>query len=325
MIDGSHVTATDKLDLYVIASGPAEARSVSIGELVGMFPLDVALISALELGERVLLRPDVARADAEMMSMHLESIGFLVELSPHRGGPTSSTPPAVSARPFASSSSSSPLFDIGAGLVGLDGDEEPESPPRPTVREVAIAAPAASIEARVEITRAAPRSRFGPDDVQGGPLEIGLDRPAPEPSAFASSTSSADVPATPVPRCPTHDAPLRAGLCSRCESEQAELRGRMFGGRLRAIPTQRILIGVGGGLLIGWILTAPISRRTALRVTDLREQAARERARPTEEGQAQASRLDSEADDQAQSSDIRTYGVWGLIAAAVTAGWMRLT
>ena len=98
-----------------------------------------------------------------------------------------------------------------------------------------------------------------------------------------------------------------------------------MGGQLRAKPQLRIGIGVGAGLLLGWLVTAPMSRHGEMRVQDLRDQAERERERPTEESQARAAQLVQEAEDTQSSEQLKTYGVWGLIIAAVTGVWLKLS
>ncbi|MEO6953726.1 MAG: hypothetical protein ABI321_18130 [Polyangia bacterium] len=327
------MSATDKLDLYVTVSGPPESRPVAIGELVSMFPLEVEDISALEGGAHVMLRSDVSRADAETMAMHLESVGFVVEL--RRRGGAAAKPPAPPIRPAPPVSNSNAFFDAGAsiGLVGLDGDDGPddsiglEDPaPRFSPPAVAAAPPTAFLPPAAEPPPAPPRSRFAPDDIGGAPLDIGVDRPASEPTPYASSHGSTEQEPAPIlPRCPSHGVAMRGDHCPSCAAEAAALRGKLFGGKLRSNPTQRLLIGVGAGLFVGWIVTTPIARRAQMRVDDLREQSAREHARPTEEAAQHAAQLDARIEEQSQSSVVNTFAVWGLIAAAVTAAWMKLT
>ena len=316
------MSATEQLDLYVTASGNAESRPTAIGDLVGMFPLDVEHISALEDGRCVLLRSAVSRADAETMAMHLDSIGFVVELRSPGGAPASAPLPRVASpsapvpRAAPPVSDSNAFFNVGLGLVGLDGEDSPDD-------AVAVEPPASA--AAPAQPPAAP-SRFAPDGVGTASLDIGLDRPPVESSPSAPSHSQPEEPVAPVvPRCATHDVVLRDGICARCAAAEAVLRGKLFGGTLREKPMQRLLIGVGAGLFIGWIVTTPIARRAQMRITDLREQAARERARPTEEAAQVAAQLDAQAEEQSQSSFMNTFAVWGVIAAAVTGAWMKLT
>jgi hypothetical protein len=128
-----------------------------------------------------------------------------------------------------------------------------------------------------------------------------------------------------VPRCPTHDVPKRGGVCTLCEAEERAVKGRLFRGKLRRNPALRVGSGVALGVAIGWLLTGPMAKKAERGVAYMREEADRERARPTDEAQAHARALDNQADEEAQSAFFRTLGVWALIAAAVTGAWYRLT
>lgn len=128
-----------------------------------------------------------------------------------------------------------------------------------------------------------------------------------------------------VPRCPTHGTKRVAGRCAECEREDAQVRSRFFAGSLRRNPPVRLGIGLGIGLALGWIVTTPMSRRAESRVAYLRDQAQHERSRPTEEAQGTAATIDARADDEASSAFLHTVAIWGLIAAATTGVWFRLT
>jgi hypothetical protein len=187
----------------------------------------------------------------------------------------------------------------------------PPAPP-PAVARQAPPAPAPTSE-----------DQFRPSGTDSGSINLALDVVPPDPMlSTASLKQEQDVV---VPRCPRHDVPRRGGRCALCEAEEKALKGRLFGGKLQRSPPLRIGSGVAIGVAIGWVLTGPMAKKAERAVAYMREEADRERARPTDEAQAHARALDNQADEEAQSAFFRTLGVWALIAAAVTGGWYRLT
>jgi hypothetical protein len=165
--------------------------------------------------------------------------------------------------------------------------------------------------------------RFAPSGADAGALNLDLDVKPPDPMLSQGKSHRQD--SYEVPRCPTHGLPKVGGRCSACDAEERHVAGKLFGGKLRDNPALRIGIGIAAGVVLGWIITSPMAKKGERAVAYIREEADRERARPTEEAQAHARALDQQADDEAQSAFFRTLGVWAVIAAATAGGWHKLT
>ena len=326
----------NEFDVYVSPAGGEANRKTTLLALYKLHRIDKVRQRAFYNGERILLRERLSDGEAQRMATGLRALGVRVDIEAHSRGmglaeldsfTTDAPVGEVAAAP------QNLLFDVGAGLVGLDGNEEDIAPPPAALSRAAPPPPpppprAAPPPPRPSPPKAAPlaaagaEDRFRPVGADSNALNLALDVVPPDPML---SKPPARQDAFEVPRCPTHDVPKVGGRCPRCDGEDAAVRGRLFGGKLRDNPALRVGIGVAAGIVLGWIVTAPMSKKAARAVDYKRDEANRERARPTEEAQAHAKRLDEEADDDAQSAFFRTLGVWALIAGAATAGWYRLT
>ncbi len=389
--------------VYVSAPGTDEVRLSTLMKLSSLYPIDGAREQSFLRGDRVLLRSELSDGDAQRIATSLRALGLRVDIEAKNASVdmvglesfTRDEPLAAAA-----SAPLNSLFDVGAGLMSLDGSDEGVSAPggpsvspgstgsglmgglfgaslrdedeplsggdRPAPPPPALAPSMASTELprgvppasaappprkapppppsvpraapppppsvpRAAPPRAAPgdgaleldtASRFRPTGADSGQIELKIDRVAPDPMV---AVRPPEKEAFEAPRCPTHNVARINGRCPRCEAEEALLRSRLFGGKLRAQPGVRVATGLVAGLLIGWIATAPMARRAERQVEYIREEAKREHARPLEEAQAHAVQLDAQVDEEAQSAFFKTLGVWALITAAVTGLWFRLT
>jgi len=385
----------NEYDVYVTAAGAEAVRKSTLRQLSQLHPVDGARASAFIEGDRILLRERLSDAEVQRMQAGLRALGVRVDVEMHReplalvelDSFSNDEPRAAIAV------AENPFFNVGAGLVGLDGEDDtaPPTPSRaapvasggllggllsatlsdadePLAPDQRAPAPPRAAAPRTVPSASAPRSagapppvprtpppspprapappkpaplapppkrptpplaasqpvgRFGPVGADDANANLALDVAPPDPMLTVPPPANEATFA--APRCPTHDVAKENGRCPKCDAEERVVRGRLFEGRLRGNPALRVGIGLAAGLLLGWIITAPMARRGERHVDALREAAQRERARPTEEGQAQAKVLDAEADDESNGAFMRTLGVWALIAGAVTAVWYRLT
>ena len=390
------LSAANEYDVYVTAAGAEAVRKSSLNQLAQLHPVDGARAAAFIAGERILLRERISDAEVQRMQTGLRALGVRVDVEMHREPLALAELDSFSSdEPRAAVAvADNPFFNVGAGLVGLDGEDDspppapshaapaggallgglfsatlsdadeplapdqraapmppppasraPAAPPPPTPRAPAplppkavapkLPSPSMPPPHAIALARPAPPAppapaiaprgdgRFAPVGADDGSTNLMLDVTPPDPMLSAPPPASETT--FVAPRCPTHDVPKVHSRCPKCDEEEAAVRGRFFAGRLRANPALRVGIGLAAGIFLGWIITAPMARKGERHVDELREAAQRERARPTEEGQAQAKVLDAQADEESNNAFIRTLGVWALIAGSVTAGWYRLT
>ena len=379
------LASSPKLDVYIVASGSDEKRIDLTIALCETYPLDGARQHALARGERVLLRGKLSADDVQRIVDNVQSMGIRVELEPSNpDDPDADLPQVEDIGAFADAGrepkrtkpddSLGSMFNLNAGLVGLDSEED--APPTPAPRatapatgggifggslalsdldEPASAGPKPSAMARTPspprsappppprsaapprlppaaaapkpaakpVASDPPADRFRPSGHDSSALEIAIDRPPPDPMHSQPPPREKDT--FEVPRCPTHNDLKVGGRCPSCDAEEAAVRGRLFGGKMRDNPPVRVGIGVVAGVVLGWLVTTPMARRAERQVEYIREEARREHRRPLEEAQAHAAELDTKADDESQTAFMRTLAVWGLITAAVTGVWFRLT
>ena len=325
----AHPVSSDAatFDVYITASGSDGARRGQAEAVCGMYPLDGSRKAALLRGERVLLRGKLSPDQSERTIGSVQPLGVRVDLEAHEDGEDlRAAEPSSNPKPVPQADALGSMFNLSAGLVGLDGNDEGESlvaPPPVVPRGRAAPPPPPRVAAPPPPVPAPPTDRFRPTGHDSGSMEIQIDRPPPDPM-FSEGTPR-DQAKFEAPRCTTHDIPKLGGRCARCDAQDAALRGRFFQGNLRKNPSLRIGIGLVGGLVLGWIVTAPMARRAERQVDYIREEARREHLRPLEAAQAHAVQLDTQAEDEASSAFMRTLGIWGVITAAVTGAWVRLT
>lgn len=364
-----------KLDLYIVPPKSDAQRRELAEALNEIYPLEGARRSTFLRGERVLLRSALTADQVQRVADNVQSIGVRIELEPHLPDGGDDRPQVADIDAFSNPqdppSHNQPgeglgsMFDLSAGLVGLDGEADdagpahaPSAAPSPLgsgsmlgglaladldepVGPVAKRPPASPPSTKPPIpplgargaapprpgppvpVPAAPIDRFRPSGHDSSALEIAIDRPPPDP--MRSQPPPPEKDSFEVPRCPTHGDLKSGGRCPTCAAEEAAIRGRLFGGRLRDRPQLRVGVGVIAGLLLGWVVTTPMARRAERQVEYVREEAHRERLRPLEAAQAHAAELETKADEDAQSAFLRTVGLWALITAGVAATWMRLT
>jgi hypothetical protein len=225
--------------------------------------------------------------------------------------PRASVAPPIPAPPVPRPSPAAPA-PIELAAIAL----EPVAAPRP-------APPPAHAPAPARAAAPAGAARFAPVGGHAGSSNLELDVVPRDPMMSEPPPPERDT--FEVPRCPTHGIARVGGRCASCEREDAHLKSRLFGGSLRHKPPVRLGLGLGMGLVLGWIITTPLARRAESRVAHLREDAQRERSRPTEEAQGVAATIDARADDEASNAFLHTAAIWGLIAAVTTGVWFRLT
>ncbi len=349
------MSSQPKLDLYIVAPGTDEKRLDLTMALCELYPLDGARQHALARGERVLLRGKLSADDVQCIADHVQSLGIRIDLEPSNpDDPDADGPQVEDIGAFAGAGrdlqrakpddSLGSMFNLDAGLVGLDGEEDAPPASAPRVARLALSdldepvdpkpkpkpapvppPPRAAAPPRLPPAAAPepPADRFRPSGHDSSALEIAIDRPPRDP--MHSQPPPPEKDAFEVPRCPTHNDLKVGGRCPSCDAEDAAVRGRLFGGKMRDNPPMRVGIGVVAGLLLGWLVTAPMARRAERQVDYIREEARREHLRPLEAAQAHATELDTKADDESQAAFLRTLAVWGLITAAVTGVWFRLT
>jgi hypothetical protein len=197
------------------------------------------------------------------------------------------------------------------------------APPPPPKAAPPKAAPKIAPAAVTPAPVARGADEFRPSGAHSGHSNLELDVVPRDPMLSEAPPPERDT--FEVPRCPTHGIARVGGRCSSCDAEDAVIRGRMFGGSMRRKPPLRAGLGLGLGVALGWIITAPISRRAEGRVTYLRDQAQHERGRPTDEAQANARVLDERADQESNDAFLHTLEIWALVVAVTTAAWYRLT
>jgi hypothetical protein len=240
---------------------------------------------------------------------------------PPRGAPpppTASRPLAAAPPPAPRGSAAPPVPRPSPAPIELAPIAlEPVAAPRPTPAPAPAPAPARPA------APAAGAARFAPVGGHSGSSNLELDVVPRDPMMSEPPPPERDT--FEVPRCPTHGIARVGGRCASCEREDAQVKSRLFGGSLRRKPPVRLGLGLGMGLALGWIVTTPMSRRAESRVAYLRDQAQHERSRPTEEAQSVAATIDAHADDEASNAFLHTAAIWGLIAAATTGVWFRLT
>jgi hypothetical protein len=132
--------------------------------------------------------------------------------------------------------------------------------------------------------------------------------------------------AEPAP-CPRCGAVLASdGACATCEARHADmLRRKLFGGALHDRAPLRLGIGLVLALLVGWIGSAPYSRRAERAVAALQERANELRYRADPDLRAQVALLEEQATSSQTSAAIQVGVLWLLIAGLAFAGWMLLT
>jgi hypothetical protein len=196
-------------------------------------------------------------------------------------------------------------------LVSLDNEEPAPAAPAPA------GTPARGVTALDD-------SRFQAPPIAQQSMELDAPAAPARPAPSYQPPPAADAPARPSARHATAPAPVEEPD-EDDEPPPAPIPGRLFQGQLRRNPALRLAIGIAFGLLIGYALSAPYQSRAERRVAQIRATANADRWRPLEEARANAARLDEEADDLASSAFLTTLAIWLGTAAAVTAGWYRLT
>lgn len=170
-------------------------------------------------------------------------------------------------------------------------------------------------------------ARFRPPPVANAKLDIEIDAPlsAVAPAAANQPTSS-EAPAV----CAEHDLPLPCQLCAE-DAAAAAKPERPLGAlaarypTLRERPQARIAIGIGLGLLLGFLLTAPYASRQERRVTVIKREADAERYRYDPEAQARVKALDDKADTLANHSALMTITAWLAIGSLSFWIWHKIT
>jgi len=334
-------------DVYLVSGGlsPNE-RSTLLHKLAPLYRLDPAEAAAFaEKGQRLCARRGLDQDAAMKTLLALQQLGAHVELDANRPAASAApgtaeedlaeldefaelTPLAVDPEPAARQS----VDMLRAALSSLDGvielTEAPSgsapqldlapspaparvAPPPPPPQLAIAAAPTPMVSSGVD-------SRFAPPPT--GEVGVELLFEAPAPRAQPALLDGAPLPE--VERCPEHDLPE---ACSACAEDERPIPGRLLQGRLRQKPAVRLGAGIALGLLVGYLASLPYANRAERRASLVRAEADLDRYKNAPEAQANAARLDGQADDLSSSGAIGTSAIWLLIGGGVVAGWYRAT
>jgi hypothetical protein len=332
------VTApTDLFDLYVSGKNSTPAKRADLTKkLQPLFPLDAVEVAGfVASGARLKLKSGIDQGTAMQAILDLQAMGATAEIVPVAKPvppPRPAPPPIqIAALPVLggidevkdAAGSDGPGFvmpsDLSARLSALDGTEVHDDISEDPVRGPSLLHPPPLPD------NPAPPAAPPPSDHRfGAPpaLDTGIELELPHGMVKKSDAAPPPDEEQQIPKCLAHRQPEP---CEQCEEAKRKIPGRLMQGALRGKPMLRLAIGIVLGLLVGYLAVLPYSNRAERRVAEVRAEANVDRYKndPTLRRSSQA--LDAKAEEMASSAFYTTFGVWLLIAAALTGVWYRLT
>ena len=164
-----------------------------------------------------------------------------------------------------------------------------------------------------------PEERFKPPSLDSAAMQIDIDVALPRP---ATNLPPEAMEAEEIRMCEEHELPEP---CQACADAEAPVPGRIMQGALRKKPLVRVAVGLGLGLLVGYLASMPYADRAQKRVGLVRAEADQTRFKNALELQEQTARLDAQAESMSNSAAFGTIAIWLVVGGAVVGGWYRAT